>query len=408
MWPLKISAPPAKPAGRLPAPPFGGAGNELSALALFYWPIGLLAPAPTARGRIFMQCDICGNYLLSFKDTKDIRALLSPILVKIPYMEWNSQVTNNRTFSSYLVGTSETTRTSNLSEPAKHRGLLSAGPASIAPPPVGAGPAPEGGPAGLLSCKTPSGSSAVGAPDSSSGNELKFNQWLAGLIDGDGSLLVSKAGYTSCEITAYLADEPMLRYVQDQLSGSIKLRSGVKAVRYRLHNKPGMIDLINRINGLIRNTARIKQLHHVCSVLNIPFIYPDELHNKHSWFSGFFDADGTLTYSFKGGNPQLTISVTNRLLVDVIHFQKILGGYIYYDRSQNGYYKWTIQKRDSSATLLEYFKHCPSYSIKSHRLHLIKEYYRLVDLSAFKAAPHSALHKAWLNFNDNWNSKLKI
>jgi hypothetical protein len=59
-------------------------------------------------------------------------------------------------------------------------------------------------------------------------------------------------------------------------------------------------------------------------------------------------------------------------------------------------------------TLLEYFKHCPSHSIKSHRLHLIKEYYRLVDLSAFNAPPHSAIHKAWLNFNDNWNSKLKI
>jgi hypothetical protein len=29
-----------------------------------------------------------------------------------------------------------------------------------------------------------------------------FCEWLAGLIDGDGSLLVSKQGYTSLEITS--------------------------------------------------------------------------------------------------------------------------------------------------------------------------------------------------------------
>ena len=32
-------------------------------------------------------------------------------------------------------------------------------------------------------------------------NDRSWNEWLAGLIDGDGSLLISKAGYASCEIT---------------------------------------------------------------------------------------------------------------------------------------------------------------------------------------------------------------
>ena len=62
-------------------------------------------------------------------------------------------------------------------------------------------------------------------------NETRFNQWLAGLIDGDGSLQVSKAGYSSCEITVALADERMLRIIQNKLGGSIKPRSGVQAIR---------------------------------------------------------------------------------------------------------------------------------------------------------------------------------
>jgi ubiquinol-cytochrome c reductase cytochrome b subunit len=41
----------------------------------------------------------------------------------------------------------------------------------------------------------------------------------------------------------------------------------------------------------------------------------------------------------KSNYPQLTISVTNKLLVDVVAFQEIFNGSIYYDRAQNGYYK---------------------------------------------------------------------
>jgi len=49
---------------------------------------------------------------------------------------------------------------------------------------------------------------------------------------------------------------------------------------------------------------------------------PDTLHNQHGWFSGFFDADGTIGYYFKGinSNPQLTLSITNKLYVDIVHF----------------------------------------------------------------------------------------
>ena len=61
--------------------------------------------------------------------------------------------------------------------------------------------------------------------------EIHFNQWLSGLIDGDGTFQVSKKGYTSCEITVGLHDERMLRTIQNFLGGSIKLRSGAQAVR---------------------------------------------------------------------------------------------------------------------------------------------------------------------------------
>lgn len=226
---------------------------------------------------------VCGK-VLELMNTNIIRLLILPlaVLVKISLNRiTNLPVTNNR-FLSSLVGTSETKRVRSTND------------------------------------------------------DVSFNQWLAGLIDGDGSLLISKAGYPSCEITVSVDDERMLKIIQNKIGGSIKPRSGKRALRWRLHNKVGMLSLVERINGYIRHTGRLNQLHKICMSFNVPLATPDTLSFNHNWLAGFFDADGTITYSIKNGTPQLTISATNKLLDDVQHFKNILGGYIYYDKSQNG------------------------------------------------------------------------
>ncbi len=221
-------------------------------------------------------------------------------------------------------------------------------------------------------------------------------EWLAGIIDGDGSLQVSKKGYTSLEITMGLEDLPLLRFIQYMLGGSIKMRSGAKAYRYRLHNKQGMINLIFCINGHIRHSGRLAQLHRVCQVLVIPVFLPNTLTISSHWFGGFFDADGTIGISIKNIIPQLSIRVTNKLLQDVEMFKTIFGGNIYYDSSQNGYYQWSIQSRNDIFKFLEYFKSSTFKSHKSKRFFLIKDFYALYELKAFKT--ESVQHKAWLAF----------
>ena len=218
-----------------------------------------------------------------------------------------------------------------------------------------------------------------------------FCEWLAGVIDGDGSLQVSKQGYTSLEITMGLEDLALLRYIQDKLGGSIKMRSGAKAYRYRLHNREGMITLVNSINGHIRHTSRLLQLHRVCQQLNIPVLEAVPLTISSYWFAGFFDAEGTIGFTTKNLNPQLSLRVVNKLLVDVQWYKQIFGGYIYYDSSQNGYYQWSVQSRKDILKIKDYFKNkCRSH--KSHRFYLIDEYYKLKDLKAF--SENSINHKA--------------
>lgn len=232
---------------------------------------------------------------------------------------------------------------------------------------------------------------------------LNFCQWLAGLIDGDGCLLVSNKGYTSLEITVGLEDLPMLRYIQNKLGGSIKLRSGAKAYRYRLTNRAAMITLINSINGFIQHSIRLQQLHRVSLQLNLPVFSPVPLTIDSGWFAGFFDADGTIGYSIKNMHPQLTVSVTNKQLVDVQAFMTILGGYIYFDSSQNGYYKWSIQSTTDVTRLSPVFaRNCRSR--KSRRFFLVNQYYSLVALKAYQS--DSIHHKAWQVFKNKWNFSL--
>jgi hypothetical protein len=90
-------------------------------------------------------------------------------------------------------------------------------------------------------------------------------------------------------------------------------------------------------------------------------------------------------------------------LVDVIPFKNILGGNVYFDKGQNGYYKWSIQGRNDIEVFKSYIFKYPSFSNKKQRLFLIDKYFELKDLKAYSALPESILGKAWIKFNNKWN-----
>lgn len=223
-----------------------------------------------------------------------------------------------------------------------------------------------------------------------------FCEWLAGVIDGDGSFQVSKQGYASLEITMGLEDLKLLCFIQDKLGGSIKIRSGAKAYCYRLHNKTGIINIVNCVNGLIQHSTRLVQFHRVCQTLDKELINPVKITMNRHWFTGFFDADGTITLSIKNNLPQLSIRVTNKLFKDVEIFKIIFGGNIYYDSSQNGYYQWSVQSREDVMKIYDYFRNITFRSNKSLRFYIIEEYYSLYDKKAFKQ--DSIHHKEFLVF----------
>ena len=251
---------------------------------------------PFSDVNLIMNCAICWNYSFESMSTMIISVATKRFCSYNPIYTTRygkngilrvQSASNQRLFKHSLVGTSETTRATTYS------------------------------------------------------NSTPFYQWLGGVIDGNGCFLVNKQGYTSLEITIDDVDLYLLRYIQNILGGSIKIRSGTKSYRYRLHNKPDIIKLIPNVILFIKDSTRKKQLHHICTILTIPNIKSLEIDKNSHWFGGYFDANGTVTISKKGKLqiPQLNIQITSKNYEQIATFKHTFGGNVYYDTSQNGYYK---------------------------------------------------------------------
>jgi hypothetical protein len=237
-----------------------------------------------------------------------------------------------------------------------------------------------------------------------SDRDLNFKQWLAGLIDGDGCFTLSKKGYAGLEITMDIRDERALQQVKNVYGGSIKLRSNANALRYRLHHKEGLLNLINDVNGQIRNPNRLVQLNKICIKYNLILIWPENLTLDNGWLSGFFDADGTITIN--KSNWQLSISAgqkTSELLTPLV---ELYGGHVYIDNGSSKSFKWYITKKEDILKLIEYFKKHPSRSAKNNRLHLVPKFYDLKGMKAHIANPVGGtptfLAKSWDIFLNKW------
>lgn len=232
-------------------------------------------------------------------------------------------------------------------------------------------------------------------------SDTKFSQWLAGVIDGDGCFQLSKKGYASLEIVMETRDKHCLYLIKQKFGGSIKIKSNVNWLRYRLHHEKGLLSLVSKVNGFIRNPNRILQLGKICEQYKI-LLKPSEILTYDSaWFSGFFDSDGSIYINIPSGQVFITASQKNRFILDDL--ENLYGGTIY-PLVKIGAFKWTVFRKDDIFKLIEYFNINPSKSAKQKRLKLLDKYYNLRSQKAHLASTNSLLTKNWNKFLKNWEN----
>lgn len=98
-----------------------------------------------------------------------------------------------------------------------------------------------------------------------------FYQWLAGFIDGDGYFYIDSKNHPRFEIITHIKDEHVLQQIKQYFPGSLKIRSGVQAVRLRISQKEILKRLIFAVNGQLRLSKRQDQLKKLCLYFDIPY-----------------------------------------------------------------------------------------------------------------------------------------
>lgn len=144
-----------------------------------------------------------------------------------------------------------------------------------------------------------------------------FCYYLAGLIEGDGSIYVPKISrsvkgkklYPSIQICFALQDLPLAMVIQQKLKcGSIHRKAHSHAYVLSINNEYGILQIIHLINGILK-TPKIDKFHKLIDFVNKRGLSKASLHlndfstieklplNKtdiknNAWFAGFLEADG--------------------------------------------------------------------------------------------------------------------
>jgi hypothetical protein len=262
----------------------------------------------------------------------------------------------------------------------------------------------------------------------------KWNEWFAGLTDGDGCFYINKETLSiSFELTTHITDNRLLTNIKNTLkAGSVKPRSNSLSARYRVKSKEAIIDIVHRLNGKLYNKARLEQFSNVCKILEIQQLNSDSvLDKKNAYLAGLIDSDGTITISVshssyensqKSGvegrilrvinskaHNQLSLKVTS---IYKDNLEMIKNSYdvgkIYEEKaskkqkSSKPKYHWTIKSYTDFVLLYEYLKTFPLKSVKMHRIRLCFIYFKYKTLKYHLSPPGTIEYKLWEKFCRLW------
>ena len=226
-----------------------------------------------------------------------------------------------------------------------------------------------------------------------------FNEWLAGIIDGDGYFNLSKKGTARLTITMDIKDKSVLYDIKHKFGGSIYEIANANALRYKLSHRKGLINLINAVNGNIRNPKRMLQMNKLCHKYNINLIFPKPLTFNNGWLAGIIDSDGSIHMNVKSG--QIFISVTQKDKYILEPLIKLYSGRIRTISPNIEAFRYDIFRKLEIFNLIDnYFNKYPLRSSKIKKLNLIRQFYLL---RPFRNSTDIIELNKWLDYKNKWD-----
>lgn len=267
--------------------------------------------------------------------------------------------------------------------------------------------------------------------------DQKWDEWFAGVTDGDGSFVISRKENTvSLEITTHATDIRALYTIKNKLKGGrVKPRSGSNSFRFRVKEKSIILKVVERLNGKLYNPVRVEQFKEVCAFYNIQYLQPPTfVPQPNGYLSGLIDSDGSFTISvtnstkahsqIKGvdgkilrlthakGFSQISLKVTSshKDYLEMLKESYNFGGKVYKEsespdpkkKKPNPKYHLTLRKEEEFVSLSQYIDKYPLRTFKMHRMRLALQYFKYKKLRYHLVAPGTAGQSIWKKFANSW------
>jgi hypothetical protein len=253
------------------------------------------------------------------------------------------------------------------------------------------------------------------------GNSSPFNEWLGGLIDGQGSFWIPKPsgsqsflsdslrkfhtrGLSYCDIRVEFQDRSVLNKIGLQFGGQIYWKPASQVWNCRLSGPIRMVYLIHCLNSCLRTSHKISQFKTICSLYQIPYREPKPLTLENGWFSGVFDAKGRVLLILDPSDPRIEVLITHKRKGELVPFLTFFRGQLFVDPSRNGSYTWRLSQREDLIRFGDYLQKYPSSSQKRQKLSLLSRFFQLIDLSVpfERSNPEGS---AWREFEMLWTKR---
>lgn len=213
-----------------------------------------------------------------------------------------------------------------------------------------------------------------------------LGSYLAGLIEGDGSIYTPKNNKGACMIVIVFnsKDLPLALKIQAVLgTGNIYKVKGRNAYNYVISNLEGLLKIIDLINGKMR-TPKIEQLYKLIDWINsnknhniVKLPKDDSSLDSNAWLSGFLEADGCFYIRISQNKHANTKKIacmlelaqkrTNLNNEDIIDIMNKISNFLLTNlkiRNKNNQYWIRTTSLESNLILIEYLTKYPLFSSK--------------------------------------------
>lgn len=160
---------------------------------------------------------------------------------------------------------------------------------------------------------------------------LSDDEWLAGVIDGDGNfdirVINDKRVLKSIRITQAPRDSRVISRVKSLLNTGYIRPKGVNALVYSVSTREGMTQCVNRINGHMR--IKIPGFKDACEFLDIPYKPANPIiPTNSSYLAGLIDTDGSLVFNYPGNRIELHLEFKQNEFTTKLDFSQVIEGIV--------------------------------------------------------------------------------